>query len=88
MIVSGRLLKAETVSGTSDSGPYSYLRAHILDGVEVISARVGDHYGPLPQEGQQIEAQVSVRAYRGREGARLAFTITEPVRSQAAQKSA
>lgn len=88
MIIHGQLLRVEPVQGTSNGESYSYLRAHILDGVQVVSARVGDKFGPLPDQGQPITANCYVSAYKGRDGARLSVVLDSPVRDVSHLKSA
>jgi hypothetical protein len=63
----GTLLKVETKSGTDDNGtPYSYQRAHVLDGVEVINAKVAEDFplGTLPAAQSQVDFQARITAYK------------------------
>lgn len=67
--LSGQLLGVEQKSGQSadDNGvvkPYSYLQAHILDGMDVRHCRVGDDFGQLPSAGEMITCEVSITPYR------------------------
>lgn len=54
--VSGKLLSLEPVSGTAASGSsYAYMRAHVLDNVEVIALRVSETFGQLPDVGSDVD---------------------------------
>jgi len=76
MIVHGTVLQVEPVNGTSDGQAYSYLRAHVLDGIDVLRCRVSDTFGKNLAAGQVITATVSVNAYKDRsQGARLGVTL-------------
>jgi len=80
MIVRGTVLQVEPVNGTSDGQAYSYLRAHILDGIEVLRCRVSDSFGRSLGVGEVVTATVSVNAYKDRsQGARLGVTLLAPL---------
>ena len=81
MIVQGTVLQIDAVNGNNDGQAYSYLRAHILDGIEVLRCKVADDYGVRLGQGEEITAHCVVTAYKDRrEGARLAITLLSPVR--------
>lgn len=78
--VIGTLLEIEPVRGTneSDGKPYSYTKLHVLEGREVIAGRVSDNFGPIPEPGSDVDILVACRAYRGKDGARMAYTFLRP----------
>jgi hypothetical protein len=74
-ILEGDVLQVEPVQGTDSSGQaYAYLRAHILSGVEVVRARLGDNFGQLGA-GEKVRAEVTVRPYRSRDGADMSVVL-------------
>jgi hypothetical protein len=80
VIIQGRVLQVGTVSGANNDGSqYSYVQAHILDGLEVIRARVADDYGPIA-EGEDVTAVCRVNPYVDRRGggARLSVSLVAP----------
>lgn len=75
MILKGTVLRVEPVNGKDNNGQsYAYLRAHVLDGVDVHRCRVGDNFGQVGQ-GQEVIANVTVNAYNSR----LSVTLVSPV---------
>lgn len=90
MIIQGRVLKLEPVSGTSNGQAYSYLRAHVLDeaGLLVQSCRVGDDFGPI-KESDEITAVCRVQPYIDRRegGAKLSVSLVAPYRAPARAQS-
>lgn len=89
MVIQGQVLEIETVQGTNNGEAYSYHRAHILDGLEVVQARVGDNYGPLPQKGSEITAAIRISIWNDRRDngrARASYTLVAPYK--AAQRAA
>lgn len=79
MIIQGRVLEIEPVSGGQGQEAYSYNRAYILDGREVVQARVGDRYGPIT-EGDDITAVCRVQPYIDRRGGgpKLSVSLVAP----------
>lgn len=80
MIVHGTVLQVEPVNGTSDGQAYSYLRAHVLDGIDVLRCRISDTFGKSLAAGQIITASATVNAYKDRsQGARIGITLLAPL---------
>lgn len=84
MIIQGRVLQVRTVSGQNNDGSqYSYVQAHILDGLDVRACRIDDEYaqhGPIPSEGDELSAICRVNTYVDRRGggARLSVSLVAP----------
>lgn len=81
MIIQGRVLEVETISGSNDGQPYSYQKAHILDGLEVLQARISDNYGPAPKKGEDVTAVCRVTPWNDRRNngaARLSISLVAP----------
>lgn len=84
MLIHGRVLEVETVSGQSDNGqPYSYQKAHILDGLEVVACRVSESFtenGGTLAKGSDLTAVCRVTPWVDRRGggARLSVSLVAP----------
>lgn len=79
MIIQGRVLEIEPVSGGHGDDAYAYDRAYILDGREVVQARIGDRYGTI-NAGDEITAVCRVQPYIDRRGGgpKLSVSLVAP----------
>lgn len=60
---------------------YDYHVAHVLDGWEARQCRIDEGFGPHPKEGDEIEAEVRVRAYRRGQDAMLSLALVSNLKA-------
>lgn len=86
----GKVLGTERVKGEGQDGStWDFVRVHVLSGLEVTKCRVGDDWaGPLPSEGEDIDCEVTIRPFSGRNGAALAVTLVRPHDGKTAARAA
>lgn len=69
MFLAGEVRGVSERQGTTDSGSYTFVELHVLDGLNMHRVSLGRDFGAMvPRVGEQLVAEVSVRAFKRRDG--------------------
>jgi hypothetical protein len=79
----GRVVDVEDVApyvvpATGEVRGEPHTRLHVLEGRNVYVLRIGPEFGPAPSTDSEIDAEVTVRAYKNRDGAaQISYTAVK-----------